>query len=137
MNEDIRARTVEKWKIFREGDSRKRKKLTGHAFSFCIDDIGSGWEYIHFELDGKAVCSCRVSYIGPDVHAFVRTVTELKEKDFLEFAFLDEPGEYDFVFSRRGDAVYIELPRMEDGFFLKYDYFVERVMEGFHNAYRY
>lgn len=133
---DNRARVNEQWRIFREGSSKKRRKLLDHSFAFCIDDIGSGWEYIHFELDGKSTSTYRVSYIGPDVHAFVRTVTELKDRDLLEFAFLDEPGQYDLLFSRRQDNVYIELEGLDGGFFLKYEYFLEKIMEGFHNCYR-
>lgn len=133
---DSRARVAEKWKDFREGSAKRRKRMLGHTFAFCIDDIGSGWEYVHFEVDGKNVCSCRVSYIGPDVHAFVRTVTSLKDRDLVEFTFLNEPGGYDFLFSRRDGNIYVELPNRESGLFLRYDYFVEQIMDGFHRAYR-
>ena len=73
--------------------------------------------------------SFRISYIGPDVRAFVECVTALKEKDFEEFVFLDEPGEHHVLLSRRQEKIYIELPGMEDGFFLRYDVFVEKILE--------
>ena len=130
------ARAAEKWKMFREAGSRKRKRLLDHTFEFCIDDVGSGWEYIHFELDGRSTGTYRVSYIGPDVHAFVNAVTGLKEKDFMEFTFLDEPGQYDLLFSKRQENIYIELDGFEDGFFLRYNYFTEKITEGLHRCYR-
>lgn len=112
------------------------KKLLDHSFALCIDDIGAGWEYVHFELDGKTVSSFRISYIGPDVQMFVNDVSRLKEKDFLEFVFMDEPGEHPVLVSIRMDNVYIELPGMEDGVFLKYAGFVEQITEELEKNYR-
>ena len=124
-----KARVAEKWRAFRESSKKTRKKLLDHTFSFCIDDIGAGWEYVHFELDGNTVSSFRISYIGPDVRAFVSSVTSLKEKDFLEIVFMDEPGEHPMLLSRRNDNIYVELPGKVEGFFLKYAMFVSQIVE--------
>ena len=63
----------------------------------------------------------------------MRSVAEcaknLKEKDFEAFVFLDEPGEHIVLLSRRQEKIYVELPGMEDGFFLRYDMFVEKILE--------
>jgi hypothetical protein len=126
---DKKAKAAEKWAYYRESNPKKRKRLSDHTFAFCIDDVGAGWEYVHFELDGKTVSSFRVSYIGPDVRAFVECVTALKEKDFEEFVFLDEPGEHHVILSRRQEKIYVELPGMEGGFFLRYDVFAEKILE--------
>ena len=67
---------------------------------------------------------------------FVNDVSRLKEKDLLEFVFMDEPGEHPVLVSRRMDNVYIELPGMEDGVFLKYAGFVEQITEELEKHYR-
>lgn len=123
------ARAADKWAYYRECTPKKRKKLSDHEFAFRIDDTGAGWEYVHFELDGKTVSSFRISYIGPDVRSFVECTKNLKEKDFEAFVFLDEPGEHIVLLSRRQEKIYVELPGMEDGFFLRYDMFVEKILE--------
>lgn len=124
-----KTRAAERWKHFRESSNKTRKKLLDHSFALCIDDIGAGWEYVHFELDGKTVSSFRISYIGPDLHAFLSVVRNLKEKDFAEVVFMDEPGEHPVLLSRRMDNIYIKLPGMEDGFFMKYAGFVAQITE--------
>ena len=130
-----KAAVAEKWQYFRTRKSQRKRNLLNHDFAFRVDDVGAGWEYVHFELDGRIVGSYRVSYIGPGVRDFVETVTRMKEKDYQEVVFCDEPGEYVLQFSRRGDNVYIKLPAMEDGFFLKYDAFVDQVTEEFDRVY--
>ncbi|MCR4747163.1 MAG: hypothetical protein K5836_01685 [Clostridiales bacterium] len=119
----------ENWEYFRECSKGKRKRLLDHDFKFCLDDIGAGWEYVHFELDGKNVSSFRISYIGPGVREFVECATSLKEKENNSFTFCDEPGEHVVFMSRRRENIYIELPYMDKGFFLKYDKFISAVSE--------
>lgn len=131
----MKAEISEKWNSFRKSGKAQRKRMLDHSFRFCIDDIGTGWEYIHFELDGKTVDSFRVSYIGATVRDFVSCVTEMKERDFKEIVFMSEPGEYSLLFSRRKELVYIRLPHMEDGFFLRYDVFVESITEEYRKYY--
>lgn len=130
-----KAAIAEKWKAYRESSKKIRKRLADHSFAFCIDDIGAGWEYVHFELDGKTVDSFRVSYIGATVRDFVSCVTNMKEKDFQEIIFMSEPSEYSLLFSRRKDLIYIKLPHMKDGFFLKYDEFKEQILEEYQKYY--
>ena len=60
-------------------------------------------------------------------------MTSLKEKDFQEVGYLYEPGEANILFSRRKENIYIKLPYSE-GFFLRYDYFVEKILEGYHSS---
>ena len=55
-----------------------------------------------------------------------------KEKDTQEVGYLYEPGEANLLFSRRKENIYIELPHMDDGFFLSYAFFVEKILEGYH-----
>jgi hypothetical protein len=104
-------------------------------FAFCIDDIGAGWEYIRFELGGKTVSSFRASYIGPGVRSFVDEVANMKEKENKEFVFLDEPGQHTVFLSRRRDNIYIELPGMDEGFFIRYNAFADKIMEEYRKYY--
>ena len=133
--EERKAAIAERWQYYRTRKSQRKRNLVNHESAFRVDDVGAGWEYVHFELDGKTVGSYRVSYIGPGVRDFVETVTHMKEKDYQEVVFCSEPGEYVLQFSRRGDNIYVWLPSMEDGFFLKYDAFVDQVTEEFNRVY--
>ena len=124
-----KGQAADDWEYFRGCNQNKRKKLLRHDFKFCLDDVGAGWEYVHFELDGKDVSSFRISYIGPGVKDFVECATSLKEKENIGFTFYDEPGEHTVFMSRRQDKIYIELPYMDKGFFLRYGAFVKAVSE--------
>ena len=129
------SKAAEKWQYFRDCKPQKRKKLLKKDFAFRIDDIGAGWEYIHFELGGKTVSSFRVSYIGPGVRSFAEEAASMKEKENKEFVFMDEPGQHTVFLSRRKENIYIELPGMDEGFFLRYAMFVEKIMEEFRKYY--
>jgi hypothetical protein len=50
--------------------------------------------------------------------------------------YLYEPGEANILFSRRKENIYIEMPHMNDGFFLRYAYFVEKILEGYNRPYQ-
>ena len=130
LTDEKKARVAEKWNYFRKCNSRKRKKLLDHSFAFYVEyDCGVD-DAFRFELDGEEAALIGLGYAGPRKDDFVRIVTRLKEKDLQEVGYLYEPGEANMLFSRRGENIYIELPYMEDGFFLKYNYFVEKILEG-------
>ena len=132
LTDETKARVVEKWKYFRECSSKKRKKLLDHSFAFCVEYEYGVEDAFRFELDGKEAALVGLGYAGPRSDDFVRIVTGLKEKDLQEVGWLYEPGEANILFSRRKENIYIELPHMEEGFFLRYDYFVEKILEGYH-----
>ena len=75
------SKAAAKWQYFRDCKPQKRKKLLKKDFAFRIDDIGAGWEYIHFELGGETVSSFRVSYIGSGVRSFAEESASMKEKE--------------------------------------------------------
>ena len=131
LTDETKARVVEKWKYFRECSSKKRKKLLNHSFDFYVEYDWGREDAFRFELDGKEAALVGLGYAGPRSDDFVRIVTNLKEKDLQEVGYLYEPGEANILFSRRKENIYIELPHMEDGFFLRYAYFVERILEGY------
>ena len=130
LTDEKKARVAEKWNYFRKCNSRKRKKLLDHSFDFYVEYDYGREDAFRFELDGKEAALIGLGYAGPRSDDFVRIVTNLKEKDLQEVGYLYEPGEANMLFSRRGENIYIELPYMEDGFFLKYNYFVEKILEG-------
>lgn len=134
LTEEKKTRVVEKWKYFRECSSGKRKKLLNHSFAFCIEYDCGVEDAFRFELDGKEADLIGLGYAGPRSDDFVRIVTGMKERDLQEVGYLYEPGEANILFSRRKENIYIELPHMEDGFFLKYDYFVEKILEGYQSS---
>ena len=130
LTEEKRAEIVEKWAYFRECSSKKRKKLLDHSFAFYIDYEWGVEDAFRFELDGEETL-VGLGYAGPRSDDFVRIVTNLKEKDLQEVGYLYEPGEARILFSRRKEHIYIELPHREEGFFLRYAYFVEKILEGY------
>lgn len=130
LTEEKRNRISEKWKQFRESGSGKRKKMLEHTFAFYVKYNMGEEDAFHFHLDGVEVV-VGLGYAGPRMDGFVRIVTSMKERDLLEVGYLYEPGASDLLFSRRKENIYIELPYMEDGFFLRYSYFIERIMEGY------
>ena len=131
LTDETKARVVEKWKYFRECSSKKRKKLLDHSFDFYVEYDYGREDAFRFELDGKEAALVGLGYAGPRSDDFVRIVTNLKEKDLQEVGYLYEPGEANILFSRRKENIYIELPHMEDGFFLRYAYFVQKILEGY------
>ena len=133
LTEEKKARIAEKWAYYRDCSSKKRKKLRDHSFAFYVE-----YEYdwgvedaFRFEVDEETHV-IGLGYAGPRSDDFVRIVTNLKEKDIQEVGYLYEPGEANLLFSRRKENIYIELPHMDDGFFLSYAFFVEKILEGYH-----
>ena len=118
------------WQSFRDVGHEKQGKLIDHTFSFHIDDIGAGWEYVHFVLDNEEF-GFRISYIGPGVSDFVESMTSLQKTESTDFTWYDEPGEYTWLVSRQDDIVYVEAPTGEESFFLKYEYFREQILDGY------
>ena len=135
LTDETKARVVEKWKYFRECSSKKRKKLLDHSFDFYVEYDYGREDAFRFELDGNEAALIGLGYAGPRSDDFVRIVTNLKEKDLQEVGYLYEPGEANILFSRRKENIYIELPHMEDGFFLRYAYFVQKILEGYNRPF--
>ena len=131
LTDDKKTHVAEKWKYYRECSSKTRKRLKSHTFAFYVEYDSGVEDAFRFELDGEEAALIGLGYAGPRKDDFVRIVTHLKEKDLQEVGYLYEPGEARLLFSRRGDNIYIELPHMKDGFFLRYDYFVEKILEGY------
>ena len=133
LTEEKKARIAEKWAYYRECSSKKRKKLRDHSFAFYVEhEYNWGVEdAFRFEVDEETHV-IGLGYAGPRSDDFVRIVTNLKEKDTQEVGYLYEPGEANLLFSRRKENIYIELPHMDDGFFLSYAFFVEKILEGYH-----
>ena len=137
-NEQLVNRIGRIWTDFFREDEKKRRQLTDHSFEFIIDDISSGWEYVRIVLDEETERKYRVSYIGPTVKSFVRTVMTAGPIQRTEFVWLDEPSyiKYPWLFSRQNDAIHIEAPDIEEGFFLYYEYFKAQVRKGFEYMYK-
>ena len=122
------SRAMEKWNELKRFSEEERKQaLNRRILTFHIDDIGAGWEYVHFELDHQTIMSLRISYIGPGVDSFINELNNMKEEDSREIIFCNEPGEYILTFARKKDVFYIELPVMKKGLFQEYPVFLSQV----------
>lgn len=133
LPEDMRIGKL--WSQYDEKDEDEKIRLKEHEFEFCIDDIGTGWEYVHIVLDG-IVKHYRVSYIGPTVRDFVKYIFTMRDDQADEFVWLDEPGEYRWLLSRQGDSIYLEAPGICEGFFMDYEDFKARIRAGFEYMYK-
>ncbi len=131
LTEGKKAQIAAKWEYFRGCGSKKRKKLLNHTFAFYVEYDCGMEDAFRFELDGKEAALVGLGYAGPRSADFVSIVTHLKERDLQRAGYLYEPGEAAILISRRKDNVYIELPNREEGFFLRYAYFVEKILEGY------
>lgn len=129
LTTEKKADIAEKWKCFREYSRKKRKKLLDHTFAFYVEYDCGMEDAFRFEMDGEAHV-VGLGYAGPRKDDFVKIVTNLKEKDLQEVGYLYEPGEANIILSRRMENIYIELPYFKDGFFIRYNYFVEKILEG-------
>ena len=127
-----------KWSEFNSADAETRRRLIDHSFDFIIDDIGSGWEYVRIILDENIERNYRVSYIGPTVKSFVLTVMTLDAEQTEEFTWSDELSyiEYPWILSRRNNVIYVKAPKIEEGFFLNYDYLKRQIRKGFEYMYK-
>ena len=136
--EQIQQEIDRKWTEFNNADEKTRKRLMDHSFEFIIDDVGSGWEYVRIILDQDIERSYRVSYIGPTVTDFVRTLMTLDPMQTEEFIWSDEPSyiEYPWILSRRKDVIYVKAPKIEEGFFISYDYLKSQIRKGFEYMYK-
>ena len=136
--EQILQEIDRKWTEFNSADEKTRKRLMDHSFEFIIDDVGSGWEYVRIILDQNIERSYRVSYIGPTVTGFVRTVMTLDPTQTEEFIWSDEPSyiKYPWILSRRKDVIYVKAPKIEEGFFIRYDYLKTQIRNGFEYMYK-
>ena len=55
-----------------------------------------------------------------------------------EFIWSDEPSyiEYPWVLSRCNDVIYVEAPKIDEGFFLDYNYMKQQIRKGFEYMYK-
>ena len=81
------------------------------------------------ELDDSEL-RCRVSDIGPSVGDLVIMVENLKDGDEDSLTWFDEPGTYQWRFSRRRNLIYVESPVSDEGFYLYYEEFLDQLKSG-------
>ena len=87
-----------------------------------------GWQDISVSVDGVSACY-HISDIGDDSGDFLDFVCRLAPDTESVFSWSREPGSYDWYFSRRGELVYVEIPDIPTGIFMRYDDFVRSVRE--------
>ena len=105
----------------------ERARELEHTFS--IENIGAraGWEYPEVTLDGFPY-HYHVSCIGHDVASLVACVQSLESGGHATLCWQNEPGVYVWRFSRRGDILYVEVPKADEGVYFRYDYFLGQIM---------
>ena len=113
------------WSRFDSLSEKEKKKALRHSFTIK-NWSGAGWEYPTVQLDGETY-HYGASYIGPGIGAFIGEVNRLSDGESRSFFWQSEPGLYEWYFERRGDIVYVQIPKAPQGVYMKYAFLRKQV----------
>lgn len=128
VKQETQAEKVDRlWRSFLKKSTEKRGQLLSHTLKFRVASMGgNGWQDIGLSLDG-ASASYHISDIGNSADDFLKFMRELAPDAMGYFSWSREPGSYDWFFSRRDELLYVEVPGIRDGIFIRYDDFVHQI----------
>lgn len=126
-DEDVPLRSV--WDRYDGFTTAEKVKALSHIFRMTNGGVGAGWEHPEITLDRDEL-RCRVSDIGPSVGDLVVMVENLKDGDEGSLTWFDEPGTYQWRFSRRRNLIYVELPVGDEGVYMYYEEFLDELKSG-------
>ena len=129
VKQETQAEKVDRLlRSFLKKSPEKRGQLLRHTLNFRATAMGgNGWQDIDLSVDG-ASASYHISDIGNSADDFLKFVRELAPDAKGYFSWSREPGSYDWYFSRRGELLYVEIPGIRDGIFIRYDDFARQMM---------
>lgn len=118
------------WREYRKKPAEAREKLLHHTLGYSAGVMGPiGWQDISVSVDG-ASAHYHISDIGDDSDDFLDFVEKLPSEADSWFSWSREPGSYDWFFSRRDELLYVEVPDVPAGIFIRYDDFVKSIRAG-------
>ena len=117
------------WRRFRKKPLKDGERLLHHTLEYHAGVMGrNGWQDISFSVD-RTMAYYHISDIGDDGRDFVDFVCRLAPDTEAVFSWSLEPGSYDWYFSRRDELLYVEIPHIPKGIFIRYDDFVRSIRE--------
>ncbi len=121
------------WRKYEKLGPKKREEVLRHTFAWSPGRMGRcGWQDLSVSLDGKTAyyhvsdVGCHSGDAGDDL---IRWVKSLPPHADGYFSWSREPGSYDWYFSRREDILYMEVPEIRDGVFMRYGDFLRALTE--------
>ena len=132
-NEARKEKTARLWRRFHKKPAESREKLLRHTLEYSAGAMGrNGWQDISISVDGVSA-HYHISDIGDDSDDYLDFVEKLPPEADTWFSWSREPGSYDWYFSRRGELLYVEIPDIPTGIFIRYDDFVRGIHEDDHD----
>lgn len=117
------------WERYDGFTTAEKIKELSRIFRMKNGGVGAGWERPTIQLDDCEL-RCRVSDIGPSVNDLVVMVENLKDGGEDSLTWFDEPGTYQWRFSRRRNLIYVESPVSDEGFYQYYEEFLDQLKSG-------
>ena len=105
------------WAHFDRISPAQRETELNHRLYMNGRNDGSGWASVYLMLDGQSA-RFRVSDIGASLDEFREFVHALRDGDADSFCWNSEPGVYIWKVQRRGNAVYVTFPKLNESVFL-------------------
>ena len=127
------------WDVYRRAGWKGKLDLMRHRPSMHIaysDDIIEG---LYIVLDGNTALKYWVNKaVIDDSHSmkgFARFAFELKEGETKTFAWVTEDGIKEWILSRDKTALYVDIPGLKEGFFVRYWDFRDECFKAYEKRY--
>ena len=124
VQESHTEKIARRWRRFGKLSQQNREMRLAHSFSWDPNRGGGcGWQDLSVCLDGEyayyhvSLIGCDSEDAGEDLIHCVRSLPPHADR---YFSWSREPGSYDWFFSRREDFLYMEIPDLSDGVFMRY-----------------
>ena len=136
----LKELVAEQWDMYRRADWKGKLDLMRHRLSMHIaysDDIFEG---LYIVLDGHTGLKYWVdkAVVVDDSHSmkgFVRFVFELGEGETKLFIWVTSDGNKEWILSRDKAALYIDVPGLKEGFFVRYRDFRDECFAAYEKHY--
>ena len=128
------------WDMYRRADWKGKLDLMRHKLSLHIAYSDDVFEGLYIVLDGHTALKYWVNkaVVVDDSHSlkgFVRFVFELKEGETKLFTWVTSDGEKEWILSRDKAALYVDIPGLKEGFFIRYHEFRDECFKAYEKRY--
>ena len=127
------------WDVYRHSDRRGKLALLRHRFSMYIAHADSAYEILHITLDDTelkyAVNQAAVIGDSHSIKEFARFLFTIKEGETKTFAWLTSHGKRNWILSRDEAALYVGIPEIREGFFIRYWQFRDACFAAYETCY--
>ena len=136
----LQMMVVEPWERYRRADRREKLALLRHSFSMYIAHADKTYEDLHIVLDGHTELKYMINKaaaVSDDytVRGFVRFVFALGEGETKTFAWVTADGIKEWILSRDDAVLYVNVPGLGEGFFIRYLEFRDECFAAYEKRY--